>query len=90
MEALREVLAGSESGNWQAYAALTALAEDILNSDWLDTLRRKAGDERAEEIAQAIDEMRTFAHGNNPISEAHVLGYGTARRLAARIARESR
>lgn len=53
-------------------------------------VRREAADERAEQIAQAIDEMTTFAHGNNPQSEAHVLGFGTARRLAAHIARAAR
>jgi hypothetical protein len=49
----------------------------------IDTLLR----EQAEGIAAAIEGMESFAHGKNPTSEAHLIGYGTARRLAARIAR---
>jgi hypothetical protein len=50
-----------------------------------DRVRREV----AEGIAAAIEARQTFAHGNNPTSEAHVLGFGTMRRLAARIAREA-
>lgn len=53
----------------------------------LSRLKAQWQAEERERIAQAIEGMQSFAHGKNPTSEAHLLGYGTARRLAARIAR---
>ena len=47
----------------------------------------KARADERERIAQAIEARESFAHGKNNASEAHLLGFGTMRRIAARIAR---
>ena len=46
---------------------------------------------RAEALREAADEaeqLRSFAHGKNPTSEAHLIGYGTARRGIVRLLRD--
>lgn len=45
--------------------------------------------EVAEEIAVAIEQRETFAHGNNSTSEAHAIGFGVMQKIAARIARDA-
>lgn len=40
-----------------------------------------------ERIARAIEALETFAHGGNPTSKGHVIGFGVARKQAAAIAR---
>jgi|GEM_PF-5942540 len=63
------------------------IAQHILDSDWLAVHDEAVRAEERERIAVAIEAMKSFAHGKNEISHAHLIGYGTAKRTALRIAR---
>lgn len=83
VEALAKVLYAADSGAVVLdMSESEEMAEAIVASGWLDGVRRKAGDDRAAQIAQAID------------SEARVCNQGADWRWglerAARIARETR
>lgn len=56
-------------------------------SNTLDAFSTLVEADVRERIAAEIEVMDSFAHGNNEISKAHLIGYGAARRIAARIAR---
>ena len=73
------IVTGSE-----AFPILARIQRDhlatALASDWLDAVRRKAGDDRAEQIAQATEDAASDRYAHARVDYDH----------AARIARSSR
>lgn len=63
-----------------------------LGSDWLArdraAMRAEGAAAALRDAADEVEALRSFAHGKNPTSDAHLIGYGTARRIVVRLLRD--
>ena len=80
-------------GDWQPYVdedAPTSHRAHLADAlaDLLAARDRRVRGEALREAAEEAEALRSFAHGKNPTSEAHLIGYGTARRGIVRLLRD--
>jgi len=66
---------------------ITRTADAILASDWLTAHTATAVDAAVEAAAVRVEALESFAHGQNETSKSFLIGYGTAKKAAARAVR---
>ena len=76
--------AEAEQDAWAKHRADALLASPAF-ARLLDAARGEGAVTALREAAEEVEALRSFAHGKNPTSEAHLIGYGTARRVVVRL-----